>query len=245
MDDQTNIIETFTELAPRYEEVVDSEISLFWGWGYKKFVSHYLENIPINDGDIVLDVATGTGEIPLNLKQKGISQNQIHGLDITYSMLERAKLRLTGNPEPCRVRLACASAMAMPYTDQSFNLITCALATHHMDVEKLVHEMYRVLENGGRLSIADVGASGFWVLPGIKSLLRLFAFIFFLFRENLNRAWAEAGAISNVRSIEEWNEILLNIGFREIKFTKLKSKHFWIPEPHIISAIKKQERKND
>lgn len=240
MDDQTNIIDTFTELAPRYEEVVDSEISLFWGWSYKRFVSHFLENIPINDGDMVLDVATGTGEIPLNLKYKGISQNQIHGLDITLSMLERAKLRLTGNPEPCRVRLVCASAMEMPYTGQSFNLVTCALATHHMDVEKLVHEIYRVLKNGGSLSIVDVGASPFWKLPGIKLIIRLVAFIFFLFRENLNRAWAEAGAVSKIRSIDEWNQILLNIGFREIKITKLKSKHFWIPEPHIISAIRLQ-----
>jgi ubiquinone/menaquinone biosynthesis C-methylase UbiE len=135
--------------------------------------------------------------------------------------------------------------MEMPYTSQSFNVVTCALATHHMDVEKLISEMYRILQNGGSLSIADVGASAVWKLPGIKLLLRLAAFVYFLFKETLNRAWAEAGAISKIRSIEEWNEILHNIGFTDIKFTKLKSKHFWIPEPHIISAIKLQERKND
>lgn len=238
MDDQANIINTFTELAPRYEEVVDSELSFLWGWGYEKFISTFLENIPINDGDKVLDVATGTGEIPLNLKQKGIPQNHIHGLDITHSMLERAKIRLTGNPEPCTVRLVCASAMQMPYSSQSFQVVTCALATHHMAAEKLIHEMFRVLQFGGTVSIVDVGASKLWKIPGVKMIIRITAFVLFLFRESLNRAWAEARAVSKIRSIEEWNEILLNIGFREIKFTRLKSKHFWIPEPHIISAKK-------
>jgi hypothetical protein len=38
--------------------------------------------------------------------------------------------------------------------------------------------------------------------------------------------------------MDEWNEILHQNGFRDIKITKLKSKYFWIPEPHIIIAKK-------
>jgi ubiquinone/menaquinone biosynthesis C-methylase UbiE len=238
MDDQNNIIKTFTELAPRYEEVVDSELSRFWGWSYKRFVENFLEDIPIEEGDIVLDVATGTGEIPLRMKLNGASQNNIHGLDITYPMLEKAKGRLSDHDHQEGVDLVCASGMEIPYAGESFRVVTCALATHHMDVEKLICEMHRILQDGGRAVIADVGASAAWKLPGIKLLLRLAAFIYFLFKETLNRAWAEAGAISKIRSIEEWNEILHSIGFRDIRFTKLKSRYFWIPEPHIINAIK-------
>jgi ubiquinone/menaquinone biosynthesis C-methylase UbiE len=238
MDDQNNIIKTFTELAPRYEEVVDSELSRFWGWSYKRFVENFLENIPIEDGDIVLDVATGTGEIPLTWKLNGASENNVHGLDITFTMLEKAKRRLTENNQQDRVDFVCASGMEMPYAGESFQVVTCALATHHMDVDNLTYEIHRILQDGGRVAIADVGASAVWKLPGIKLILRLAAFVYFLFKETLNRAWAEAGAISKIRSIEEWNEILHSIGFSEVKFTKLKSRYFWIPEPHIINAIK-------
>jgi SAM-dependent methyltransferase len=135
--------------------------------------------------------------------------------------------------------------MVMPYASKSFHVVTCALATHHMDVEKLICEMHRILRNNGRLSIADVGASAAWKFPGVKLLLRLAAFVYFLFKETLNRAWAEAGAISKIRSIEEWNQILYKIGFRDIEFVKLKSRFFWIPEPYIITAKKLEERRND
>jgi len=238
MDDSHNIIKTFTELAPNYEEVVDSELSLIWGWRYERFVETFLTHIPLKRGDTVLDLATGTGVIPARLLKNGAPENHVHGLDITFSMLARAKPRLAENGKEAKVNLVCASAMDIPYTNQSFDLITCALATHHMDAGKLVSECHRILQKEGCLSIADVGASPFWLLPGIKTIVRVAVFFFFLFRETLTRAWAEAGAISNIRTIDGWTEILQQAGFGDIKITKLKSKYFWIPEPHIIIAKK-------
>ncbi|MGD8455869.1 MAG: class I SAM-dependent methyltransferase [Anaerolineales bacterium] len=238
MDDKNNIIKTFTELAPKYEEVVNSELSLIWGWSYQRFVETFLTHVPLRRGDTVLDLATGTGVIPAILIDNGTSEKHIHGLDITYSMLVRVKPRLLAKGRKVNVNLVCASAMDIPYAKQSFDVITCALATHHMDAEKLVSECHRILKGEGCLSIADVGASRFWLLPGIKTIARAAAFLFFLFRETINRAWAEAGAISKIRTVDEWSEILQESGFRDIKITKLTSKYFWIPEPHIIIARK-------
>lgn len=238
MDDKENIIKTFTELTPRYEEVIDSELSRFWGWSYTKFIDNFLKQVSFGENEIILDIATGTGEIPLKLIRNGALQKRIHGLDITMSMLKRSKVRLSNDQGQSKVNLTCASGMEMPYKNESFNVVTCALATHHMDVETLISEIHRVLNRKGRLSIADVGASNYWQLPGIKFILRVAAFVYFLFKETINRAWAEARAISKIRNIDEWNEILHNIGFREIKITKLRSKYIWIPEPIIIQAIK-------
>ena len=128
--------------------------------------------------------------------------------------------------------------MDIPYASESFNLVTCALATHHMDVALLLSESWRILAQDGMLSIADVGGSDLWKSPVVKFFLRIAAFIYFLFTENIHRAWAEAEAVSNVRSKEEWFDLLVAIGFRNIRITKLKSKHFWIPEPLVIQAIK-------
>ena len=252
MNDKENIIETFTELAPRYEEVVNAELNRFWGWSYTGFVDQLIRATAIPEKGRLLDLATGTGVIPVKIATERSSEHapessqregaagpsRIHGLDITMSMLARARKKMVAGKIQDRVDLVCASAMDIPYTSRSFHLVTCALATHHMDVRLLLSETWRVLHEEGMLSIADVGGSNLWKSPVVKFFLRIAAFVYFLFTENINRAWAEAEAVSNVRSKEEWFDLLTEAGFREIKITKLKSKHRWIPEPLVIQAVK-------
>lgn len=246
MNEKENIIETFTELAPRYEQVVDAELSRFWGWSYADFVDHMLRATPIPERGRLLDLATGTGVIPVTVAAdgrgprggRGYGTNRIHGLDITMSMLARAQEKLRAGDHGGKVNLVCASAMQIPYAGASFELVTCALATHHMDVRRLLSESWRVLQAGGLLSIADVGGSPLWKSPPVRFLLRIAAFTYFLIQENAHRAWAEAEAVSNVRSGEEWSDLLLETGFGQVKITKLKSKYRWVPEPLVIQAVK-------
>jgi ubiquinone/menaquinone biosynthesis C-methylase UbiE len=238
MNDKAHIIDTFAELAPRYEEVVNAELNRFWGWSYAAFVSQLIQITPIPEGVKMLDLATGTGVIPRKVISTGLRRSPIHGLDITRSMLVRARKKIIAEEIQHQVHLVCASAMEIPYVCESFDLVTCALATHHMDVRQLLAETSRVLHKGGMLSIADVGGSELWKLPVVKFFLRIAAFVYFMIKENVSRAWAEAEAVSNVRSPEEWSELLVQAGFQDIKITRLKSKHRWIPEPLVIQAIK-------
>lgn len=238
MEDRENIIETFTELAPRYEEVVNAELNRFWGWSYQGFINQLLQATSIPGTGRMLDLATGTGVIPIRIATEEAGKIPIHGLDITMFMLASAKKKIASGQLQNRIDLVCASAMDIPYATGSFGLVTCALATHHMDVELLLGEIWRTLREGGILSIADVGGSALWQSPVVKFFLRMAAFLYFLFKENLPRAWAESGAVSNVRSKEEWFELLIAAGFREVKITKLKSKYRWVPEPLMIQAVK-------
>jgi len=238
MEEQNHIIATFTELAPRYEEVVDSELSRFWGWSYAGFVGKLVQMTPVSEKKKMLDLATGTGVIPRKVISEQLNNGPVHGLDITRSMLLRAREKAAAAQIQDRMPLVCASAMEIPYANGSFDLITCALATHHMDVSRLLFETHRVLCEEGMLSMADVGGSNLWKTPVVKILLKIAAFVYFLLKENLSRAWAEADAVSNVRSAEEWNALLLEAGFQKIRITRLKSTHRWIPEPLVIQAIK-------
>jgi demethylmenaquinone methyltransferase/2-methoxy-6-polyprenyl-1,4-benzoquinol methylase len=238
MGNKENLIETFTELAPRYEEVVNAELDRFWGWSYVGFVSQLIQSTPIPENGRMLDLATGTGVIPITVATERGGPNRVHGLDITMSMLVRARKKLVSGNIHNQIDLVCASAMDIPYANSSFDLVTCALATHHMDVKLLLSETWRILKDGGALSIADVGGSDLWKSPVIKFLLRIAAFVYFLFTENISRAWAEAEAVSNVRSKEEWFDLLVEIGFKNISITKLKSKYRWVPEPLVIQVIK-------
>ncbi len=238
MEDTKHIIETFTELAPRYEEVVDSELNRFWGWSYVGFVNRLIEMTPVLGRESILDLATGTAVIPSKICNENPNSCPIHGLDITMSMLQRGRKKTVADRTQDRVLLVCASAMQIPYASESFDLVTCALATHHMDVPRLLSETYRILQDGGMISMADVGGSGLWKMPVVKFVLKIAAFVYFLLKENLSRAWAEADAVSNVRSVDQWFAALCQAGFQDIIITKLKSKHRWIPEPLVIQAIK-------
>lgn len=225
-------------MAPNYEEVVNTELHQFWGWSYTGFVNKLFEVTPIQNEDVILDIATGTGVIPNRLVLDGFVDHQIHGLDITMSMLEHAKLRFGNNHTKNHIALVCASAMEIPYRNESFSLVICGLATHHMSVEQLLVEGQRILRHDGRLSIIDAGGSFYWNIPGAKLLLRLAAFIYFSMTESYSRAWAEASAVSNVRTTEEWYSILSETGFKSIEILKLKSKYAWISAPLIIKAVK-------
>ena len=94
--------------------------------------------------------------------------------------------------------------MAMPFRRNAFDVIICGLATHHMVVPRLLSEMRRHIKTGRALTIADVGGSLHWQLPGVKTLIKIGTFFYFLVTENIFRAWTEASALPNVFTSEEW-----------------------------------------
>lgn len=236
--DKEILIEAFSDMSTDYERKVNSELSLFWGWSYRSFLNEMIQKTCIHEGDVILDVATGTGVIAHHLAKESLCQNKIHALDITFPMLKRARNRFENSEIQDKSAMVCASAMDMPYHGNFFTLVMCGLATHHMDVDKFVSESNRILKSDGRLSIIDVGGSLIWKIPGIKLIIRIIAYFYFLMTENHSRAWVESAAVSNIRAKEEWQMILKNSGFKEIRITKLESKHWIIPSPLLIQAEK-------
>ena len=81
------------------------------------------------------------------------------------------------------------------------------------------------------------GTSPLWELPVAKFFMRVGAFFYFLIKENLTRARAETGAVTNLRSPEGWLAELQTAGFSNIRIHKLRSKYRWIPEPLSIQAL--------
>jgi ubiquinone/menaquinone biosynthesis C-methylase UbiE len=238
MEEQEVVVEAFTELAPRYEKVVNTELNRFWGWSYSGFVDRLIELTPISDGDTILDLATGTSVIPRRLVESVKKDYQVVGLDITPSMLKSGKDKIAREKASEKIQLTCGDAMVMPFRDEVFNVVICGLATHHMNVSLLLSEIHRVLKNGGRLSIADAGGSPLWRYPLVKGIIRIAAFLYFLAFENAIRAKAEAAAVANIRTSEDWNAILSESGFDDIRITKLHSKRFWMPDPLVLETTK-------
>jgi ubiquinone/menaquinone biosynthesis C-methylase UbiE len=104
------------------------------------------------NGGRVLDVATGAGHVALALSAH---VDAVVATDLTKQMLEvtrkTADARQCGNLQYC-----IAAAEALPFTNASFQGVTCRLAAHHFrDVEAFLSESRRVLSPGGWLLIVD------------------------------------------------------------------------------------------
>lgn len=102
--------------------------------------------------DKVLEVGTGTGFFLLNLAQAGYV-GEAHATDISEEMVKvcvengrRLGIEVHGKP---------ADAEALPYPDNSFDLVMGHAFVHHIpDLDKAFAEFMRVLKPGGRLIIA-------------------------------------------------------------------------------------------
>ncbi len=98
-----------------------------------------------------LEIGCGTGFFTLNLKLAGVLQ-ECHVTDIAPGMVEAAQRNATDLGFTLQGR--AADAEALPYEDDSFDLVIGHAVIHHIpDVEQAFREMLRVLRPGGRLVI--------------------------------------------------------------------------------------------
>ncbi len=232
------VVEAFTELAPRYVETVDRELRTFWGVGYQDFIQLLLEAATPESDALILDLATGTAQIPLSMAARAANGRMIVGLDITPTMLRYGLANLKAQGASECVRLICASATDIPFDSAAFDLAICGLATHHMHVPRLLSEAQRVLKPGGRLVMADVSAPPFWrsVLGG--AFVRLAAAGYWLMHRNV-RASAEVAAIPNVRTTHEWRALFTELGFVNVElFAELHGRRLLFPGGVVWRAAK-------
>lgn len=230
------IIEAFTELAPRYEETVDREVREFCGLGYREFIGYLAETVPRGEDYLILDVASGTAVSSSEIAARAGRGARIVGLDITPAMLKYGVMNIqTAGLDSC-ISLVCGSAMEMPYAENSFNALVCGLGMHHMDAQRLLSEVNRVLKNGGYLIMADMGAPAHWRSLWGRVLMRTIVSVYRAIRRHA-RAQAEADAFHNIHTADEWRDILSGFGFEQVEIVEWPPRRFWYPAALIMRAV--------
>jgi ubiquinone/menaquinone biosynthesis C-methylase UbiE/uncharacterized protein YbaR (Trm112 family) len=102
---------------------------------------------------LVLDVATGTGRLPLALLRERF-RGGIVGLDLSLGMLRQARRNL--RPYGDQVSLTWQDASQLPFDDDTFDAVTCLEALEFMSRPAAVlAEMVRVLAPGGTLLLTN------------------------------------------------------------------------------------------
>jgi len=127
-----------------------------WGWdspvGRARALRRaglFIKHAELGPGRRALELGCGTG---LFLEHVARSGAEIHGLDISEELLERARKRLPG---ASNVRFTRGSAMLIPYPNACFDAVYGSSILHHLDLEAAFSEVFRVLRPGGPLIFAE------------------------------------------------------------------------------------------
>lgn len=129
----------------------------------------------------ILDIATGTGDLAINLINTGAEQ--IIGLDISRGMLEVGKKKVADKGLNSTIEMMVGDSENLPFKDQSFDAVTVAFGVRNFEnLEKGLSEIYRVLKPSGTFVVLETSVpakspykEGYWfytknILPLIGKL---------------------------------------------------------------------------
>ena len=103
-----------------------------------------------------LDLGCGTGDLARQVARR-YPRARVVGADFTRGMLANAQRRNQRASEGYRVQLARANALALPFADGAFDLVTNAFVARNLaDLPRAFREMRRVLRPGGVLLTLEI-----------------------------------------------------------------------------------------
>lgn len=109
-------------------------------------------------GGRVLDVATGTGDLALELAQRVAPGGTVVGADFSPRMLELARAKSEERaPRSVELRFEQANALSLPYADDEFDAATVGFgARNFSDLRRGLSEMGRVVRPGGQVVVLEI-----------------------------------------------------------------------------------------
>lgn len=162
-----------------------------------------------------LDIATAAGHTAL-----AFAPHVAHVIasDLTDEMLVQAR-KLATERGATNLETAKADAEALPFPDQSFDLVTCRIAPHHFpDIARFVGEAWRVLKPGGTFALVDNVSPDERTTPGFSPAELADAAIVYNDFEKI-RDPSHGRALT----VGEWSGIVASTGFA-ITHTELMDK---------------------
>jgi len=134
----------------------DIQARNFSNWSVTKneeYMQAYFEFIDLRKVDELLDVACGTGEFSVFCARR---IKRVHGIDISEGMIELAH-KLAQNNGLANVAFECHDVEHIPCADNSFSVVQCRSAFHHMENYSTVFkEILRCCEPNGRVAVQDI-----------------------------------------------------------------------------------------
>jgi demethylmenaquinone methyltransferase/2-methoxy-6-polyprenyl-1,4-benzoquinol methylase len=128
----------------------------------------------VRSDDKVLDLAGGSGDLTRLFAERVGSGGHVVISDINAEMLGVGRDRLLDNGFGKKVSVVQADAQALPFSSQSFDVVSIAFGLRNVTDKTLaLDEMYRMLKPGGRALILEFSELK---LPALQKVYDAFSF---------------------------------------------------------------------
>ena len=149
--EQSQVRAMFDRIAGVYD-VMNSVMTAGLHHGWRRRAADLARVVP---GDRALDVATGTGDLALELARRVGPGGEVVGTDFSEPMLARARLKAPAADAP--ISFEWGNALALPYDDGEFAAATVGFgARNFADLDQGLREMARVVRPGGHVVVLEI-----------------------------------------------------------------------------------------
>ncbi|GAA5069464.1 bifunctional demethylmenaquinone methyltransferase/2-methoxy-6-polyprenyl-1,4-benzoquinol methylase UbiE [Lysobacter panacisoli] len=149
---QKLVAEVFSSVAGKYDLMND----LMSMGVHRVWKRYFVGTCQVKRGDRVLDLAGGTGDIALLLRDRVGGAGSIVLGDINGAMLRVGRDRMTDMGKVGGFEYVQMNAEKLPFPDGSFDLVTIAFGLRNVtDKDAALREMHRVLKVGGQARVLE------------------------------------------------------------------------------------------
>ena len=168
------VAQMFDNIAHRYDflnRFLSLGIDKLWR---KQLISQILTNNP----NLVLDVATGTGDVAINTVKK---QNKINpknslkiiGVDISPEMLKLGRIKINASHLAEKITFIDGDSENLHFENNKFDVVSVAYGVRNFEnLELGISEIFRVLKPGGKIAVLEFSR------PLIFPIKQIFNFYF-------------------------------------------------------------------
>jgi ubiquinone/menaquinone biosynthesis C-methylase UbiE len=169
----------------------------------------------------VLDVGTGTAQIPIEICQRR-NDLRITAIDLAAHMLQIAQRNVIAAGMTAQIKLEQVDAKGLPYGDAEFDAVISNSIVHHIPEPSLAfREMVRVLRKGGSLFVRDLLRP-----PDMQTLERLVAVYAGEANEHQRQMFHDS--LHAALSLEEVRDLARDAGLAEDWARQTSDRHWTI-----------------
>ena len=144
--------DVFTSVAAKYDVMND----LMSFGAHRLWKRYFVATSGVREGDVVLDLAGGTGDIAALLLPRVGAKGAVVVGDINAEMLRVGRNRMLDRGNVRGLDYSQLDAEALPFPDKSFDCVTMAFGLRNVThKERALAEIHRVLKVGGRALILE------------------------------------------------------------------------------------------
>jgi demethylmenaquinone methyltransferase/2-methoxy-6-polyprenyl-1,4-benzoquinol methylase len=158
----------FDNIAPTYD-LLNHLLSLRRDHYWRKMAVQELEGLK----GWILDIATGTGDVAIEMIHQNGHHRKVFGLDFSQPMIKRAQRKVLEKGMSKTIALSLGDALSLPFRDSTFSASMIAFGLRNIVMkEQALSEMVRVIKKGGKVIILE------FTFPQKRLMRRLYPIYF-------------------------------------------------------------------